>query len=162
MLVSMKVDYGVRMLVHLAGNKEQNYYVPATAIASVQHVPEPFLLRIAADLGRAGLITSRRGKAGGYRLAHDPANITVADVVYSLNGTLAPVGCVDDDDQCRLSPACAQRSMWSNVEEVIIDHLKTVSIANLAEQQNDLAKIHTKMPQSAGAEVRGEVKQNAK
>ena len=91
----MKVDYGVRTLVFLA-LRTTGRYVPASEIARSQHIPEPYLLRVCSELQKAGLIESRRGPSGGHKLARPAEQITVADVVTSLDHSLAPTDCVEE------------------------------------------------------------------
>ncbi len=143
MLVPMKVDYGVRTLVFLAlrwGDASRRF-VPASEIARAQHIPEPYLLRVCSELQKAGLIESRRGPTGGHRLARPADDISIADVVDSLDHSLAPIDCVDEPGECRLSGACSQRDLWQEVEKMLIDHLKTVQVADLARRQAGLVTL---------------------
>ena len=133
----MKVDYGVRTLVFLA-QRTTARYVPASEIARSQHIPEPYLLRVCSELQKAGLIQSRRGPSGGHKLARSADEITVADVVTSLDHSLAPIDCVEEPDECRLSGACSQRDMWVDVEKVLVDHLTKVQVSQLARKQTSL------------------------
>ena len=134
MLVPMKVDYGVRTLVYLA-QQDQNTFTPTSEIADNQHIPEPYLLRICSELHKSGLIESRRGPQGGHKLGRGAETISVSDVVDSVDFSLAPVDCVEDPEGCRLSGACSQRELWSDVEAMLLDHLSKVTISELARQQ---------------------------
>ena len=140
MLVPMKVDYGVRALVFLALRTTERY-VPASEIARSQHIPEPYLLRVCSELQKAGLIESRRGPSGGHRLARSAKDISVADVVDSLDHSLAPIDCVEEPEECRLSGACSQRGLWQDVEKMLINHLSTVQVADLARKQLGLVAV---------------------
>jgi Rrf2 family protein len=142
----MKVDYGVRTLVYLAQqanmapNAKQNKqdvaeFTSTSDIARAQHIPEPYLLRICSELQKSGLIESRRGPQGGHKLAQSPAEISVSDVVNSVDYSLAPIDCVEEPEGCRLSGACSQRELWSDVEMMLLDHLSKVKISELASQQ---------------------------
>jgi Rrf2 family protein len=86
--IPAKADYGMRALLELAQSVG-----PATgeSLARAQGLPVKFLAAILNDLRRAGLVTSQRGLDGGYRLARPAAEITVADVMRSLDGPLAAV-----------------------------------------------------------------------
>jgi len=134
MLVPMKVDYGVRTLVYLA-QQDQKTFTPTSEIASNQHIPEPYLLRICSELHKSGLIESRRGPQGGHRLGRDPETISVSDVVDSVDYSLALVDCVEEPEGCRLSGACSQRELWSDIEKMLLEHLSKVTIGELATQQ---------------------------
>ncbi|NQW19848.1 MAG: Rrf2 family transcriptional regulator [Chloroflexi bacterium] len=134
MLVPMKVDYGVRTLVYLA-QQENSEFTSTSEIARAQHIPEPFLLRICSELQKSGLIESRRGPQGGHKLAKSAESISVRDVVNSVDYSLAPVDCVEEPDGCRLSGACSQRELWSDVEMMLLEHLSKVRISELKNQQ---------------------------
>jgi len=145
MLVPMKVDYGVRTLVYLA-QQDENRFTPTSDIAGNQHIPEPYLLRICSELHKSGLIESRRGPQGGHKLGRDPENISVSDVVDSVDYSLAPVDCVEEPECCRLSGACSQRELWSDVEVMLLEHLSKVTIGELVSQQRSMVAaipVHT-------------------
>ena len=137
MLVPMKVDYGVRTLVYLA-QKIRSGFVPTTDIAMAQHIPEPYLLRICSELQKSRLIESRRGPQGGHKLALAPEEISIRNVIDSVDYSLAPMDCVDEADTCRLSGACSQRELWTDVESMLLAHLAEVSINDLLERQLSL------------------------
>jgi Rrf2 family protein len=150
MLVPMKVDYGVRTLVYLAlqedaalkksndsGSERKNAseFISTSDIASAQHIPEPYLLRICSELQKSGLIESRRGPQGGHKLAKSSDTISVSDVVNSVDYSLAPIDCVEEPEGCRLSGACSQRELWSDIETMLLEHLSKVKISELKSQQ---------------------------
>ena len=105
MLVPMKVDYGVRMLIYLA-QQDDSEFTSTADIATAQHIPEPYLLRICSELQKSGLIESRRGPQGGHRIGRPANEISVKDVVISVDYSLAPIDCVEEPDGCILSGAC--------------------------------------------------------
>ena len=139
MLIPMKVDYGVRMLVHLAlqGNDD---YTTTRAIAREQHIPEPFLLRVSAELAKSGFIESRRGPGGGVRLAVDPGDITVGAVSESVDHNFSAIDCIGSPDACMISNACSQRELWADVEEMLQAYLRKITINDLASKQMQLVE----------------------
>lgn len=140
MLIPMRVDYAVRMLVFLAMQSEDTY-TTTTVIAKQQHIPEPFLLRISADLARSGLIESRRGPGGGIKLAVPADEITVGKVVDCVDHTLAAVDCLSEPDACLISGACSQRELWGEVEQMLLDYLFEINIEDLATKQRVLEDV---------------------
>ena len=130
----MKVDYGVRILVYLASFPNESI-VKATEISKQRHIPEKFLFQISNDLIDKNLIKSMRGPKGGYSLARNASDISVADVIESLDKSMAPVACLDNSETCEISGNCAQQNMWSDVEQTLISKLETVSIKDLAEKE---------------------------
>ena len=137
MLIPMKVDYGVRILVYLASFPHESI-VKATEISKQRHIPEKFLFQISNDLIDKKLIKSMRGPKGGYSLARNASDISVADVIESLDKSMAPVACLDNSESCEISGNCAQQNMWSDVEQTLISKLETISIKDLAEKERPL------------------------
>jgi len=93
MKFSKKSEYALRALLELSlvhGTKT----LQRQDIASRQHIPLEFLEQILLPLKRAGLVSSRRGVNGGYRLIKRPKHITLGHVIRILDGPLAPIRCV--------------------------------------------------------------------
>lgn len=137
MLIPMRVDYAVRMLVFLALQPEERF-TPTTTIAKEQHIPEPYLLRISADLARSGLVESRRGPKGGVRLAKPSTEITVGSVVDCVDHSFSAIDCLSEPDACLISGACSQRELWGDVEQMLLDYLFQIKIADLVKKQLEL------------------------
>jgi len=89
MQVSARGDFAVRAALTLAAAYPGT--VAAQALAEAQNLPYKFLEAILADLRRGGLVRSQRGAEGGYRLTSPPAEITVGDVLRTVEGPLAGV-----------------------------------------------------------------------
>ena len=134
MKVSMKVDYGVRVLVDLAQHYGQGS-VHTTDIASRQAIPEPYLDQLLTVLRKAGFISSKRGPQGGHILAKIPADINLGELISSLEGSTAPTECVDEPARCVRSTLCVQRDVWRAVEEATQKLLQGVTIDELAQQE---------------------------
>lgn len=104
----------------------------ANEVADAQAIPRGFLLAILSDLRRAELVSSQRGKAGGWLLARPPTLVAVADVIRAVDGPLASVHgkrpeAVTYDDQ---STAALQR-MWIGVRHSLREVLESVTVADL-------------------------------
>ncbi|MGW0827218.1 RrF2 family transcriptional regulator [Streptomyces sp. NPDC002845] len=90
MRISARADYAVRAALELAVRQEEGS-VKAEVIAMTQDIPHKFLEGILGDLRRGGLVTSRRGGSGGYRLARPADTITVADIIRTVDGPIVSV-----------------------------------------------------------------------
>ncbi|MET8824859.1 Rrf2 family transcriptional regulator [Streptomyces sp. NPDC004610] len=90
MRISARADYAVRAVLELAVRAGGDP-VKAETIAAVQDIPHKFLEGILGDLRRGGIVESRRGGGGGYRLARDAAKLTVADVIRTVDGPIVSV-----------------------------------------------------------------------
>ena len=135
MRIPMKVDYGVRALVELAQCAPAGRLVRTTDIAGKQGIPEPYLDQVLATLSKFGFIKSRRGPQGGHVLARAAADITLDEVVTTLEGRNPPLECFDDASECVLSDNCAQRDIWRDVEDAVHAVLTTTTIGDLAARQ---------------------------
>jgi len=93
--VSARADYALRAMVELAAAGMRASGGEATltgaSISESQRIPRKFLQNILLDLNRAGLAKTQRGAGGGYRLAREPEEITLADVIRAVEGPLANV-----------------------------------------------------------------------
>ena len=138
MHIPMKVDYGVRALVDLA-QRSRSEPVRTADIAKRQYIPEPYLDQVLTTLNKFGFIHSRRGPNGGHVLAKSPEEISLGDVMATLEGRSAPLECIDTPSECNLSAACAQREVWRSVEDAIQELLDTTTVASLASRQQALA-----------------------
>ncbi len=143
MRIPMKVDYGVRALVDLALRTEGDRPVRTADIAWRQSIPEPYLDQVLTTLNKFGFIRSRRGPQGGHVLARPASQITLDDVVASLEGRSAPLDCIDDMSECTLAADCAQRSIWMDVEEAVHRVLTTTTVADLAQRQRSVVQAQT-------------------
>jgi Rrf2 family protein len=139
MKVSTKGDYGVRALVELAHHYGEGP-VQSAEIAAKQEVPEPYLDQLLTMLRRAGFIRSVRGPQGGHALIRDPQELKLSEVVQALEGSLAPIACVDDPDACTRTGGCVQREVWERVRDATLQILQGVSIADLAEKEREYSR----------------------
>ncbi|MCX6020993.1 MAG: Rrf2 family transcriptional regulator [Chloroflexi bacterium] len=137
MKVSMKGDYGVRALVDLALHYGEGP-VQSAEIAQRQHIPEPYLDQLLTTLRKAGFIRSRRGPQGGHALARPPKEITFAEVISVLEGSLAAVGCLDGSIDCALTGACGQQEIWNEITMATRRMLEATSIGDLADRHERL------------------------
>jgi len=95
MKLSLRGEYALRALLVLGLNFKQPV-VRIKSISQQQNIPKRFLEQILNDLKSAGVVESKRGVAGGYRLARAPEEISLATVIRHLEGALAPVSCVSE------------------------------------------------------------------
>ncbi|MGZ4107668.1 MAG: RrF2 family transcriptional regulator, partial [Tumebacillaceae bacterium] len=94
MRIQNRTEYGVRALVLLAEREGER--LTSAKIVEVEGIPESFLEQILVTLRRNGLVEAARGVHGGYRLARPASAITMAEVIRVLEGSLSPIGCLDE------------------------------------------------------------------
>ena len=141
MRLSLRGEYALRAMLVLGLNYGQTV-VRIQAISDQQHIPKRFLELILNDLKSGGFVQSKRGVAGGYRLARRPEQITVAAIVRHIEGALAPVSCVSErfyeKCSCPDESRCAVRSVMKEVREAIVSVVERVTVAELCQRARKL------------------------
>jgi Rrf2 family protein len=141
MKLSLRGEYALRALIVLGLNYGQAV-VRIQTISEQQNIPKRFLEQILNDLKSAGVVESRRGVAGGYRLSKPPEQISLALVIRHIEGPLAPVSCVSEKFYARCScpdeNKCGIRSVMREVREAIVAILEGVSVAELCDRVKQL------------------------
>jgi Rrf2 family protein len=127
--ISAKVDYAIRAMVELAAAPPEIQKIER--IATAQAIPRTFLENILLDLRHAGLVTSRRGVEGGYRLARPAAEISIADVIRAVEGPLASVRGVRPDELEYTGPAVSLRGTWIELRSAIRAVLEETTLEQL-------------------------------
>ncbi|KMS87760.1 MULTISPECIES: RrF2 family transcriptional regulator [Streptomyces] len=131
MRISARADYAVRAVLELAV-RQGNGPVKAEEIAAVQEIPHKFLEGILGDLRRAGIVDSRRGGGGGYRLARDAASITVADVIRAVDGPIVSVRGERPTGLAYTGTAQPLLPLWIALRANVRRVLEGVTVADLA------------------------------
>lgn len=140
MILSTKGRYGLKAMFEL-GLHYGRGPVPLKVIAEKQRIPENYLEQLIAILRKAGLVRSVRGAQGGYMLMKQPEHISVADVLLTLEGPLAPSECVLDSENssCDNAERCITRTVWEKILNSIHDVIDTMTLQDMI---NDHAKIN--------------------
>jgi Rrf2 family cysteine metabolism transcriptional repressor len=137
MRFSTRSEYGIRVMVRL-GRSYGTGPVPLADLAHQEDLPLPYLEQIAGQLRRTGLIVSRMGAKGGYALSRPPESVSMADIVRSLEGTLAPVSCLAQGGgpgECtHADTPCSAHSFWEQLQGTITATLESVSVADLMKE----------------------------
>ncbi|MEU9401756.1 Rrf2 family transcriptional regulator [Streptomyces sp. NPDC048242] len=131
MRISARADYAVRALLELAVRQDEGP-VKAEEIAGVQDIPHKFLEGILGDLRRTGIVDSRRGGGGGYRLARDAAALTVADVVRAVDGPIVSVRGERPTELAYTGTARPLLPLWIALRAGVRQVLEGVTLADLA------------------------------
>ncbi len=140
--LSKKTDYAIILLSYLATSES-----PASAqeMACRYHLPQPMVANILKQLASAGIIESKRGQQGGYRLAKVPSELTLASIVRITDSQFSLVECAHDDDGCKISSWCPTRNplqaLHSRIEEFMesltLDQITTHPQFNCSRRNDD-------------------------
>jgi Rrf2 family protein len=131
MRISAKADYAVRVTAELAAH-EPGLPVKGEALARAQDAPLKFLENILGALRTAGIVASRRGAEGGYLLAREPSDVTVADVIRAVDGPLGAVRGAPPESLDYHGPATRLVDVWIAARASLRDVLEHVTMADLA------------------------------
>jgi Rrf2 family cysteine metabolism transcriptional repressor len=106
-------------------------------VAERQEVSKKYLDNLVARLEADGLLRTVRGAGGGVALTRPPSEITVLEILYALEGPLAPVECVDRPEVCSRSVDCGARGLWIDLGGVVSGFLGSVTLDDLCERQRE-------------------------
>jgi Rrf2 family transcriptional regulator, cysteine metabolism repressor len=137
MKLSTKGRYGVVAMYDLALQYGKGP-IPLRNVAERQNISEHYLEQLMGGLRRTGFVRSVRGAQGGYELTRDPSTITVGDIIRALEGPIAPVDCVIDDepsDYCCRADSCVTRGIWAKVRDSINQVLDSITLADLGKEE---------------------------
>src|ERR687886_1254260 len=151
MMFSTKAEYGIRVMAHLARQAEADpgdpetpggQPIPLGSIADAEALPLAYLEHLVQRLRKAGLVESRRGAYGGYTLAREAGDITMAEVVRALEGDIAPIECISADADGVLvcsrehhenNEPCPTKFLWTRVQGSIVRTLNEMTLDDLVQ-----------------------------
>jgi Rrf2 family transcriptional regulator, cysteine metabolism repressor len=144
MKLSTRGRYGLRALLDLAIHQGEGP-VLLRDIARRQEISLPYLEHLITPLIAASLVKSRRGARGGVLLVKPPSEIKLSEVLQLLEGSVAPVECVNNPALCDRSAVCVSREVWSELQEAMIKVLDSTTLQDLVERQRQKGQSETKM-----------------
>jgi len=134
--INKLTDYAVVLLADMA---REGATRSAHQIAADTGVPLPTVSKVMKVMARDGLVVSTRGAAGGYGLGRSAHDITVADIIQSIEGPIALTSCVDTaEDDCGIESLCPMHGHWNRVNRAVTEALSGVTLAEMA---GDLPRI---------------------
>lgn len=136
-MLSQKAKYAIKALLVLARAQTSGVPVGARTISASENIPKKFLDLIFFELRRDGLVTSTRGREGGYALARPASAISIAAIVRAVDGALAPLPCASVRfyrrcDDCKNEKTCEVRRLMRQVRDAASTILDNTSLADSA------------------------------
>lgn len=135
MRISTKGRYALRAMLDIA-SQPGGKPVVVKKVCERQHISNLYLMQIFSQLKKTGLLRSVRGPEGGFILARPASQITVAEVIQVMEGSNAPVDCVDSPDICITSEDCAVRLVWTQVKEAIDKIFTSYTLEDLLKRES--------------------------
>jgi Rrf2 family protein len=133
MLITRETDYAVRCVIYLAQKRAQRTIVDEIALQ--MHIPKHYLAKILQRLVREGIVESIRGIKGGYRLLRTPKEITLLDIIGTIQGSVPVNTCAIDKRRCQMSSLCSVHPVWVDIRKEIEARLKKETIEKLLKQK---------------------------
>ena len=136
MLISTKGRYALRVLIDMAEHSG-NEYIKLKDIAERQEISEKYLESIVKQLVVNKIVTGLRGKGGGYKLSKAPDEIIVGEVLRFMEGSLAPVACLEENSKtCPRAAECRTLEFWRGLDETIRRYTDSFTVADLTRTDN--------------------------
>ena len=136
MKLSTRGQYATRALLDLALHQDEAP-IMLKDISRRQQISQRYLEHLITPLITAGIIVSTRGPKGGISLVKPPEEIRLDEVIQLLEGTIAPVECVNNPDTCMRSRSCATREVWDELKQTMTRFLRSITIRDLMERQRE-------------------------
>lgn len=136
MKISTKGRYALRLMLDLAVN-DNGTYIPLKAVAERQDISDKYLEQIIHQLSKANLVLSARGAQGGYRLAKKPNEYTVGDILRAVEGSLAPVACLECDNSCNRADQCIALGLYKKMQNAIDNVVDNTTLADMINEFNN-------------------------
>ena len=133
MKLSTRSRYGTRALLELALHREDEP-IFLKDIARRQEISLSYLEQLIAPLIAGRIIRSTKGPKGGISLVKNPEEIKLSEVIRLLEGSLAPVECINDPELCDRSESCVTRDVWNELKMVMDGVLESTTLQDLVER----------------------------
>lgn len=138
MKISTKGRYALRLMLDIALNDAKTP-VRIKDIAERQQISDKYLEQIVSSLNKAGFVKSLRGPQGGYRLTKKPEEYTIGMILRLIEGSLAPVACLDDDiNNCTRADRCPTLILWEKLYDAISEVVDNITLADLISWQKNM------------------------
>lgn len=139
MRLTQYTDYGLRLLIYLSAAPERSASV--REVAEAFDISRPHLNKVALHLRSSGVLTSRRGRGGGLRLASSPDRIMLGTIIRLLEPDFHLVECMRPDNQCVITPACRLREICKQAQEAVLGIFDGYSLGDLLSDQERRAAV---------------------
>jgi Rrf2 family protein len=136
-MISKKMKYALKALIHIANHQDTEGAVKTQAIAEQAKIPKKFLEQILLDLKKGRIVNSKQGNVGGYYFVKKPHEVTLADVYRMIDGPIALVACASKNfyercEDCSDETTCGIRKALIEVRDETLKVLEKRNIADLA------------------------------
>ena len=139
MQLTSHTDYALRLLIYLAVH-DDNDAPTVNDAASRYRVSRNHMAKVAQDLAQRGYISGQRGRGGGLRLSHDPADINIGELVRKIE-SINLVECLRTDSRCRIQQACRLTAAMKEAREAFVKVLEGYTLLDLIRPKTQLVRL---------------------
>ena len=144
-MLSNSCRYGIRAVIYIASRQEKNKKTGLTQISKDLELPAPFLAKILQQLARQKILSSLKGPHGGFSLQRDPENISLFDIVITIDGDGIFTDCIIHNSKCgdvnNENRECPVHDDFAEIREKFLQLFKNTTIRDLVEKAEDIKKI---------------------
>ena len=134
-MISTRGRYSIRILLDLAEHNT-GAYIPIKDVAARQDISLKYLEAIMSTLSKAGMVEGLHGKGGGYKLAKEPENCKIGDILRLTEGSLSLVSCLEEGHVCERASECRTLPMWTKLNKMINEFFDGVTVYDLMQNEN--------------------------
>ncbi len=141
MQLTRGADYAVRVMVQLA-LPESDARLSLPQLSQVTDAPESFLSKVLQSLARAGLISSRRGQTGGFRITQRGHESSMREVIEAVDGPICLNLCLVHGRSCARKRHCPAHPVWARAQQAMLDVLSGITVAQMADRAQPSTTAH--------------------
>jgi Rrf2 family protein len=131
MQITRETDYAIRCVLHLS--KDPDRVIMVDSIARDKKIPKSFLAKILQKLTKAGIVKSFRGVNGGYKLDKHPSEVSLLNIIESIEGPVVMNECAMNKIICDMSDSCTVHPVWVKIRKVVEGALSNYNLETLSE-----------------------------
>lgn len=149
-MISKKAKYGVKAVIFLARQKNKGRAILISEIARAEQIPKKFLELILLELKNKGILESYRGKTGGYMLAKEPKQISLGDILRTLEGPIAPLPCLSKTayrkcDECKDEKTCSIKTVFEKVYDALTTAFDGTTLDDMVKRADEALELEQKV-----------------
>ncbi len=119
-----------------------NAFISLKKIAEEKHLSFSYLSQLVLPMKKSGLVESKEGLNGGYRLSRDPSKITLMEILETTEGKIAPVKCCGETNEkkepCQCESVCGVKYAWQDAIELLANYLSSIKLSDLLKKNTDI------------------------
>ncbi len=136
MKITTRGRYAVAIMLDLANNYENNTFLSLKDISEREGISLKYLENIMIDLKKKLFFITSRGQDGGYKLAHEPKDYKLSDIINAVEKDIVPSSCVKEDNSCPKQSICKTYPIWKDLNDEITNYLNSKTLEDYMERKN--------------------------